>query len=91
MVNEKVRALLEEICDEALVYDNPSFDNSIIGVSDDRVVYDLSKMVEELATDDNISYEEALEFIEYNTLRANPYYKHSPIVVETELFKGENE
>lgn len=82
MILESVRAILEEIAEEGLLYENPSYDNSIIGVSNGRVVYDLDQMVEEYKTDNNCSYEEAIEFIEYNTLRANPYYDMSPIVVE---------
>ena len=30
---------------------------------------------------DNMTYEEAVEFIEYNTLRSIPYCSNAPIVV----------
>lgn len=40
-----------------------------------------------MAEEDNISEEEALEFIEYNTLRAIPYFNDGlkPIVIETDV------
>lgn len=46
MINEKIRAYLEEVSPDSLVFDNPSFDNSIIGLSTDgNVIYDLYKMM----------------------------------------------
>jgi hypothetical protein len=68
--------------EDVVVFDNPSFDTALIGVSDDnRAVYDYEKMVVWLAVDCHISQEEAIEFIEYNTIRALPYYENSPIVI----------
>ena len=70
-INEDIR---QELDDEAIVFNNPSFDNSIIGVTTDgQVVYDYEKMVEELMKDDDISEQEAIDWIEYNTIRALPY------------------
>ena len=46
-VNLELRAELPE---DAIVFDNMSYDGSIVGVTTDgRVVYDYDKMVEELA------------------------------------------
>lgn len=70
--------------DDIYVFDNPSYDSAIIGItSDDRVVYDYDLMVEELAETDNISYEEAMEFIDYNTVRALSYfsYENKPVII----------
>ena len=51
-----------------------AYDNSIVGVTTDgRVVYDFDKMVEELMQDEEWSYEEAVEWIDYNTIRSLPY------------------
>lgn len=81
MINNTIRDTLSNVCPEATIFDNPSFDNSIIGISvDDRIVYDFEKMIEELMTDDNIDYLEAQEFIEYNTIRALPYCENPPII-----------
>lgn len=68
----------EILCDhgyeDSVVLDSPSFDSAIIGVTDEgRVVYDFWKMVAQMEKDDGISAEEAIEFIEYNTIRALPY------------------
>jgi hypothetical protein len=51
-----------------------SYDGSIVGVTTDgRVVYDYDKMVEELMSEEGWSYEEAAEWIDYNTIRSIPY------------------
>ena len=66
-----------------IVFDNPDFDGAIIGVSTDgRVVYDYDLMIEHLVSVDNMSAEEAADFIDYNTLRMIPYIgEGAPIVV----------
>lgn len=64
----------EEILDNLIFLDTPSYTDAIIGVSDDnRVIYDYDKMVLSLMNADEMSEEEAIEFIEYNTIRALPY------------------
>ena len=66
--------LRSELPEEAIVFDNMSYDNSIVGVTTDgRVVYDYDKMIEELMQDEEWSYEDAVEWIEYNTIRSLPY------------------
>ena len=79
-VNIQLRAELPE---DAIVFDNMSYDGSIVGVTtDDRVVYDYDKMVEELMEDEGWSYEDAAEWINYNTIRALPYAgEHAPIIM----------
>jgi hypothetical protein len=76
-------ALREELPEDAIVFDNMSYDGSIIGVTTDgRVVYDYDKMVEELMQDEDWSYEDAVEWIEYNTIRALPYAgENGPIIM----------
>lgn len=81
----------KEICDYAeekevdiVLLENPKFENSIIGLSsDDRAIYDLELMVKDLMVENKISYEEALEFIEYNTIRALSYFDNAPIILYT--------
>lgn len=87
MINEDLREHIKNNYDGAVLFDNPSFDNSIIGIStNNNIIYDLTSMVDELAEDDNMSYEEALEFIDYNTLRTIPYINEgSKPIVMTEL------
>ena len=81
-VNKEIRELLE---DGTIIFDNVAFDNSIIGItSDGRAVYSYSKMVRELMEDDNLTEDEAMDWIEYNTLRSIPYAgPMAPVVVYT--------
>ena len=83
MVNLKMR---ERLDDGALVFDNPAYDNSIIGQTfDGRAIYDIDSMAEELASDDEISVEEAMDFIDYNAIRSLPYAgEKAPVVVHVE-------
>lgn len=69
---EKVEEFLNGDPDrEVILYNNPSYEGALIGITtDDRAVYSFDKMVESLMAEDNISEEEALEFIDYNTLGA---------------------
>lgn len=72
------------ISEDALRFENPSFDNSIVAVDyDGRLIYDYDLMVEELMNQDNMSGEEAVDFISYNTLRSLDYItdKKKPIVI----------
>lgn len=77
----------ELICDmgyeEAIVFDNPDYDDAIIGVSEDgRVVYDYDKMVESLMSQDGMAEEDAVDFISYNTIRSIPYAgEYAPVVM----------
>ena len=67
----------------AIVFENPDYDDAIIGVTDDgNVVYDFYKMVGHLMEKDGMSFLEAVEFIEYNTIRSLPYAGDgAPIVI----------
>lgn len=82
-VNQSVRDKLPK---NAIVFDNHAYDNSIIGVSfQGRAIYDFDKMVKELMNDEGWTEEEAIEWIEYNTIRALPYGgEKTPMVVYTE-------
>ena len=67
-INQKIR---EELPEDAVIFENKAYDNSIIGVtSDGRVVYDFDLMVAELMKDENWTEDEAIEWIEYNTIWA---------------------
>ena len=78
------RDLLNELgLEESIVFENPDYDSAIIGYDDntDRVVYGFEAMAVELAEQDGIDYDESIEFIEYNTLRAIPYAGSNPPIV----------
>lgn len=60
-----------------------SYDDALIGVSDDnRAIYDFGLMVEWLMNEYGWSMEESIEWIEYNTIRALPYFgEDAPIIM----------
>lgn len=62
---------------------NYSYDDALIGVTEDgRAVYDFDKMVEWLMNEEGFTDTEAIEWIEFNTLRALPYMgDRAPIVM----------
>lgn len=62
---------------------NFSYDTALIGVTDDnRAVYDFDKMVAWLIETEGFTHEEAVEWIEYNTVRALPYFgEGAPIIM----------
>lgn len=104
MVNEQLRERIGAISEQALIYDGPSFDNSIIGITPTgKLVYDYDKMSDEFAQDNNENFDtlseeekseailEAIEFIDYNTIRATPYMgPNAPIVVAQDVTNDEN-
>ena len=73
----------EEALDNVSMFENPAFAGAIIGFDTHhkKVVYDYEKMVECLMEDDGMEYDEAVEFIDYNTLRTVPYMPNPPIIV----------
>ena len=77
----------EILCDfgyeNAIIFENPSYDTAIIGVSTDgQVIYDYDKMIGCLMDEDGMTYDEAVDFIDYNTIRVLPYVgEGAPIVM----------
>ena len=56
------------------IFENPSYCTAFLGVTDEgQLVYSYEKMIEFLVKEDNMTEEEAIEFIDYNTLRTIPY------------------
>ena len=60
-----------------------SYDDALIGVSEDgRAIYDFEKMVDWLIENVGLSDDEAIEWIEFNTIRAIPYFgEGAPIIM----------
>ena len=93
MVNENFRNAIFNYCaehgltedEQPLIFDNHAYDNSVIGISHDgRLVYDYELMVQEFMKDENCSEEEAVEWIEYNTMRSLCYGGGlTPIIITT--------
>lgn len=75
--------LIDAGYEDVLIFSDPGYDDALIGVTEsNQAVYDFDKMVEWLVQNDGLSYEEAVEFIEYNTIRALPYFgERAPIII----------
>lgn len=72
--------------EDVVIFSNYSYDDALIGVThDNRAVYDYDLMVEWLVSHEGFSYEDAIEWIEYNTLRAIPYYGNTAPIVMRKL------
>lgn len=69
--------------EDVVLLSNYSYDDALIGIShDNRAVYDFDKMVEWLVQKEGWTETDAVEWIEYNTIRALPYFGASaPIIV----------
>ncbi len=66
--------LCERGYEDAVVLESPDYLSAIVGVSDDgRVIYDYEKMTQCLMETEGMDYEEAMEFVNFNTLGAIPY------------------
>ena len=82
-VDEVKEYLCEHGWEETIVFENPDYASAFIGVSTDgRAVYNFDLMIGALMDEDGMEYDEAIEFIEYNTVRALPYIgEMAPTVV----------
>lgn len=84
-LNERRKNLRDYLCEyseDIVLFDGPEYDGGIIGLStDNRVVYSYSKLVDALMEHNDWSAEDAIEWIEYNTIRSLPYIQGlSPII-----------
>lgn len=82
-MNKHIRqALCDLDHEEAVLFDNPDFDDAVIGYTEEgRVIYDYDKMVKCYMEQENATEEEAIAWIEYNTMRSLPYVENAPIVM----------
>lgn len=72
----------EEILGTIVILKNPDYEDAIVGISQDhRLIYDYNLMVKSLMKEDNMTEEDAIDFIEYNTIRALPYMGIPPIIM----------
>lgn len=76
--------------EDSIIFDNPSYDSAIIGISTDgKVVYDYDEMIACLMYEDDMTYDEAVDFIDYNTIRSLPYAGDGAPIVMHALRKDE--
>lgn len=83
---DDVKELIESYgYEDVIIFSNPDYASAFVGITDDnRAVYDLDEMITFLMNEDGITDIEALEFIEYNTIRSLPYIgERAPIIMST--------
>lgn len=75
--------LLDYGYEEVLTFDGEEYDDALIGITtDNRAVYEFEKMVDCLMNKYGWSDLEAIEWIEYNTIKALPYFgANAPIIM----------
>ena len=83
--------LLEAGYEGVKFFVNYSYDDALIGVSDDgRAIYDYDRMVEWLMDEEGCSYDEAADWVNYNTIRALSYMgEGKPIIMYSLAYLGE--
>ncbi len=65
--------LSENDYEDVMILRDPDYDAALVGISvDNRAVYDYSKMIDCLRAD-GMTDDQAVEFIDYNTVRALAY------------------
>lgn len=82
--SNKREYFINELSFDVALFENPSFDNSIVGVtSEGHLVYNFNYMVDELMQDEEMTETDAIEFIEYNTMQSLPYIEEEirPIIM----------
>lgn len=91
-LDELKEQLGERGYEHSVVFENPSYADAVIGISDEGAVcYSYQKMVKYLMDMDGMDCEGAMEFIDYNTIRALPYASSlgggiRPIVIYDDFF-----
>lgn len=66
---------IEELQEEGtILFRNPDYSSAICGISyDSEVIYDYYKMIDYLMDTENMSYEDAADFVSYDTIRSLSY------------------
>ena len=89
-INYPIFNTVDELCEyleaqgheDTIFFENPSFVKAITGITDkEQLIYDYNLMIEAAIEEEGWTAEEAIEWIDYNTLRSIPYMgQHHPIV-----------
>lgn len=76
--------LLDYGYDDVIIFDNPSYEGALIGVTwDNQAVYDYDLMIESLMKENNMTQEEAADFISYNASYSSGYMRYKyPIIMD---------
>ena len=91
MSNENIQVSVDRhtytdvVSDETLILEpKETFDRGIVGYKpqEKKLVYALSLLIHALVEDNDWEYEEAVEWLYYNTIRACQYGEFAPIILE---------
>ena len=69
--------------EDVVILTDYSYDDARVGVTEDgRAVYDYDKMVDWLVKTQSFTKDEAIEWVEYNTIRALDYMgPEAPVII----------
>ena len=90
---EVERKLLEKGYEGTMFLSDYSYDDALVGVTTDkRAVYDYDLMVQWLVEEEGFEDDiEAMEWIDYNTLRAVPYFgSTAPVIFFPKDYEGQS-
>ena len=80
---KEIRADCGFIYDEILLFHHSDYSTAFIGLSlDNRAVYDWDLMIDYLMKEEKWTSEEAIEWIDFNTIRSFACYPNGPIVMK---------
>lgn len=100
MTNNKLKSIIEyytygdeDIANKIVVLEGDEFADGCIGITHDyHLIYDYGKLAQSISEKNNISIEEAIEFIDYNTIRSLPYINNQgllePIIMYSFVEEG---
>ena len=83
MDHEKLKKYLKEEYGGYALFEPEHYDEGIIGVTENgNVIYSYELLAESLMLHDDWSYEDAIEWLDYNTIRTIPYMgEFQPIIL----------
>lgn len=81
-INNPIFKTVDELCEylheqgheETMFFENPSFVKAITGITESaQLIYDYDLMISAAMEEEGWTCEDAVDWIEYNTLRSLPY------------------
>jgi hypothetical protein len=83
MDHEKLKKYLTEEYGGYSLFEPEQYDEGIIGVTENgNVIYSYESLAEMLILHDDMTYEEAIEWLDYNTIRTIPYMgEFKPVIL----------
>lgn len=74
MTHDELKAYLKEKYGGYSMFEPESYDEGIVGITEGgNLIYSYEKLAEMLILHDEMTYEDAIEWLDYNTVRTIPY------------------